>query len=103
MVRALGAKERRIDDLTTHCDAFVTPSELAHYWRLRPALLSDYIQTGVLRAFRFGERLFRIRTADALDFERLTEMPSRRKRPARRRLKKGEAAGVGASAAKKLK
>jgi hypothetical protein len=58
-----------IKALSTHPAAYVTPTELARYWGLKMAELLDHIRAGRLPALRFSQRLFRIRTVDAIEFE----------------------------------
>jgi hypothetical protein len=58
-----------IKALGTHPAAYVTPTELARYWGLKVAELLDHIRAGRLPALRFSQRLFRVRTADAIEFE----------------------------------
>jgi hypothetical protein len=73
MVKAR-SRNKVIPNLATHPAAYVTPAELARYWRIPPAELLEHIQTGSLKALRFGARLFRIRTKDAIEFERRIRM-----------------------------
>jgi hypothetical protein len=78
MVKARSRSERSIQSLASHPSAYVTPAELAKYWQLAPTELLEHIQDGTLKAIRFGARLFRIRTKDAIEFERRTRIWPRR-------------------------
>jgi hypothetical protein len=78
MVKARSRSDRGIQTLANHPSAYVTPAELAKYWQLAPAELLEHIQDGTLKAIRFGVRLFRIRTKDAIEFERRIRMWPRR-------------------------
>ena len=59
-----------ISNLRTHSASYVTVAELAEYWEVTRQLVYKHIQTGLLPAMRLGPRCFRVRTADAIDFER---------------------------------
>jgi excisionase family DNA binding protein len=58
-----------IRDLTCHPSTFVTVDELAQYWSLSRRQVRKHIQSGTLEAMVLGPRLYRIRTAAALEFE----------------------------------
>lgn len=68
-----GRRRRRpgpqIHDLGTHQGAYVTLPSLKAYWQVEYQTLRKWVQGGYLPAYRFG-RLWRVRTADALAFER---------------------------------
>jgi excisionase family DNA binding protein len=64
----------RVRDLKTHPEPYVTVAELAEYWLVGRKQIYKQIEAGTLRAIRLGPRLLRIRTADALDFERRANM-----------------------------
>jgi excisionase family DNA binding protein len=64
----------RVRDLKTHPQPYVTVAELAEYWLVGRKQIYKQIEAGTLRAIRLGPRLLRIRTADALDFERRANM-----------------------------
>lgn len=57
-----------IQDLSNHARPFVSVRELAQYWDLSRHELYKQIDAGTLPAVRLGPRLYRIRTADALQF-----------------------------------
>lgn len=65
-----GSERTRLRDLRAHPKPFVTIAELAEYWLVGRKQLYKQIDAGTLRAIRLGPRLLRIRTVDALDFER---------------------------------
>lgn len=71
-----GTKRRRnkIESLRSHREPWVTVGELAEYWIVSRKQIYKQIEAGTLRAIRLGPRLLRIRTSDALDFERLAKM-----------------------------
>ena len=88
----------RVQDLKTHPEPYVTVAELAEYWLIGRKQVYKQIETGTLPAIRLGPRLLRIRTADAIEFERRantrppssramepTEQPVRRSAHLRRR------------------
>ena len=49
---------------------FLTPSQLAACWGIDQKEIVRRIESGELQALRFGARLFRVRTADALAYEK---------------------------------
>ncbi len=59
-----------ITNLSTHAASYVSVAELAEYWEVTRQLVYKHIQAGSLPAMRLGPRCFRVRTTDALDFER---------------------------------
>ena len=63
-----------IQDLTTHAAAYVTVSELAEYWLVSRKMIYKQIEAGTLRIVKLGPRLLRIRTVEAVDFERRASM-----------------------------
>ncbi len=67
-----GQTKRRggIRDLLTHAAAYVTVSDLADYWLVSRKMIYKQIEAGTLDTIKLGPRLIRIRTDDALDFER---------------------------------
>jgi excisionase family DNA binding protein len=65
-----------ISNLKTHSASYVTVAELAEYWEVTRQLVYKHIQTGLLPAMRLGPRCFRVRTADAIDFEQLLSSKS---------------------------
>ena len=65
-----------ISNLKTHSASYVTVPELAEYWEVTRQLVYKHIQTGLLPAMRLGPRCFRVRTTDAIDFERLLSSKS---------------------------
>jgi excisionase family DNA binding protein len=64
----------RLHDLQSHPEPYVTVAELAEYWRVGRKQIYKQIDAGTLPAIRHGPRLLRIKTADALDFERRANM-----------------------------
>jgi excisionase family DNA binding protein len=65
-----------ISNLKNHSASYVTVAELAEYWEVTRQLVYKHIQTGLLPAMRLGPRCFRVRTTDAIDFERLLSSKS---------------------------
>lgn len=65
-----------IANLKTHSASYVTVAELAEYWEVTRQLVYKHIQSGLLPAMRLGPRCFRVRTADAIEFERLLSSKS---------------------------
>ena len=61
---------KRISQLASHVDPFVTVAELAEYWLVSRKQVYKQIKGGLLPALRIGPRLLRIRTRDAFEFER---------------------------------
>jgi excisionase family DNA binding protein len=57
-------------DLASHLATYVTVTELAEYWMISRKQIYKQIEEGYLPAIRLGPRLLRIRTSDALLFER---------------------------------
>ena len=84
-------RRARIQDLKTHTAPYVTVSELADYWLVSRKLIYKQIEAGTLHTIKLGPRLLRIRTAEALDFERRANMH----RPTRDRGKSASAGGSG--------
>jgi excisionase family DNA binding protein len=60
-----------ITNLNNHSASYVTVAELAAYWEVTRQLVYKHIQSGLLPAIRLGPRCFRVRTEDAVAFERL--------------------------------
>jgi excisionase family DNA binding protein len=65
-----------ITNLNTHSASYVTVAELAEYWDVTRQLVYKHIQSGLLPAMRLGPRCFRVRTTDAVDFEKLLSSKS---------------------------
>ncbi len=63
-----------LHDLASHSEPYVTVAELAEYWLVGRKQIYKQIDAGTLPAIRLGPRLLRIRTADALEFERRANM-----------------------------
>ena len=63
-----------IRKLQDHPLPYVTASDLADYWKVSRKQIYKQIGGGRLKAVRFGPRLFRISTADAIEFERSAKM-----------------------------
>ena len=59
-----------IQSLSNHPRPFVSIRELADYWDISRHAIYKQIDAGTLPAVRLGLRLYRIRTADAIDFAR---------------------------------
>lgn len=59
-----------IRDLSAHPSKFVTVPELAEYWAVSRQQIYKRIEAGDLEAIRLSSRLYRVRTAAALEFER---------------------------------
>ena len=76
----------RLKDLKSHPEPYVTVAELAEYWLVGRKQIYKQIDAGTLPAIRLGPRILRIRTADALQFERLAKM----NRPANRASEPGD-------------
>ena len=80
-----------VKDLQSHSDPYVTVAELAEYWLVGRKQIYKQIEAGTLPAIRLGPRLLRIRTADALEFERRANMrPAREEDSATRRLRRAQ-------------
>jgi excisionase family DNA binding protein len=67
-------RERKIRNLQEHADPYVSPSELATYWSVSRKQIYKQIEAGTLKALRLGPRLLRIRTTEAVEFERSARM-----------------------------
>jgi excisionase family DNA binding protein len=65
---------KRIKSLADHPEPYVTTTDLAQYWMVSRKQIYKQIEAGTLQAIRLGPRLLRIRTAAALEFERLAKM-----------------------------
>jgi excisionase family DNA binding protein len=63
-----------IRDLATHSAQYVTVGELADYWAVSRQQIYKSIECGALSAIRLGARLYRVRTAAALVYERTARM-----------------------------
>ena len=63
-----------IRDLATHQSTYVTVPELAEYWAVSRQQIYKRIEVGDLAAIRLSPRLYRVRTAAALQFERRVNM-----------------------------
>jgi excisionase family DNA binding protein len=61
---------KQLQDLASHLATYVTVNELAEYWMISRKQIYKQIEMGYLPAIRLGPRLLRIRTIDALQFER---------------------------------
>ena len=64
----------RLQDLKSHPEPYVTVAELAQYWLVGRKQIYKQIDAGTLPAIRLGPRILRIRTADAIKFERSANM-----------------------------
>jgi excisionase family DNA binding protein len=65
---------RRIVDLQSHPEPYVTTSDLADYWRVSRKQIYKQIEAGTLKAIRLGPRLMRISTVEAIRFEEMAKM-----------------------------
>lgn len=73
-----------ITRLEDHPEPFVTVGQLARYWAVSRKQIYKQIEGGTLTAVRFGPRLLRIKTSEALRFEREAKMtPDPQTRPVR--------------------
>ena len=70
----------RVRDLAAHPLPYVTVAQLADYWLVGRKQIYKQIDAGTLPAIRLGPRLMRIRTVDAIEFERRANLrrPSHR-------------------------
>jgi len=59
-----------IRDLAAHPARYVTIAELAEYWAVSRQQIYKRIESGALEAIQLGSRLYRVRTAAALEYER---------------------------------
>jgi excisionase family DNA binding protein len=85
----------RLRDLAAHPEPYVTVAELADYWLVGRKQIYKQIDAGQLPAIRLGPRLMRIRTKDAIEFERRANMrrPPQRAVEAKRPVKRAAAVG----------
>jgi excisionase family DNA binding protein len=60
----------RLQELASHVAPYVTVGELAWYWSVSRKQIYKQIEEGNLPAIRLGPRSLRIRTSDAIQFER---------------------------------
>ena len=70
-----------ITNLNTHIASYVTVADLAEYWDVTRQLVYKHIESGLLPAMRLGPRCVRVRTRDAIEFERLLSSKSTPGRP----------------------
>lgn len=63
-----------INNLATHPRPYVSVGELATYWGIGRKQIYKQLDAGTLEAIRLGPRLYRIRTAQALEFERKAKL-----------------------------
>jgi excisionase family DNA binding protein len=69
------SKTRRpIVRLQTHPDPYVTTTDLADYWGIDRKQIYKQIDAGTLTALRLGAHTLRIKTAEAIRFERAAKM-----------------------------
>jgi excisionase family DNA binding protein len=59
-----------IRELATHSARYVTVAELAEYWSVSRQQIYKRIESGALEAIQLGPRLYRVRTAAAVTYER---------------------------------
>ena len=67
-------KRSPLRNLKTHPGVYLKPGELAEYWLVNRRQIYKQIDAGTLPAIRLGPRLWRVRTADAIEFERAANM-----------------------------
>jgi len=65
---------RRIVRLQTHPDPYITTTDLADYWGISRKQIYKQIDAGTLTALRLGPHILRIKTAEAVRFERVAKM-----------------------------
>jgi excisionase family DNA binding protein len=65
---------RRIARLQTHPDPYVSTTDLADYWGVSRKQIYKQIDAGTLAALRLGPHILRIKTAEAIRFERAAKM-----------------------------
>jgi excisionase family DNA binding protein len=65
---------RKIRDLRTHPEPYVTTSDLADYWGVSRKQIYKQIDAGTLGAIRLGPRLLRISAVEARRFEVIARM-----------------------------
>jgi excisionase family DNA binding protein len=65
---------RRITDLQTHSEPYVTTTDLADYWGVSRKQIYKQLDAGTLVAIRLGPRLLRISTVEARRFEVIAKM-----------------------------
>ena len=68
------ASRTRIVNLATHTEKYVSVGQLAEYWQVSRKQIYKQIDAGTLEAIRLGERLYRIRTSTAFEFEKRANM-----------------------------
>jgi excisionase family DNA binding protein len=78
---------RKILDLQTHPEPYLTTSDLAEYWGVSRKQIYKQIDAGTLVAIRLGPRLMRISTVEAIRFEVVARMspPRECETPSQRR------------------
>jgi excisionase family DNA binding protein len=90
---------RRLEE---HTEPFVTVAALAKYWAVSRKQIYKQIEAGTLTALKFGPRLLRIRTTEALRFEQDAKMTAVRRdepgQPLRHVPRHGAGTGDGALA-----
>ena len=69
----------RVQDLRSHPEPYVTVAELAKYWLVGRKYIYKLIGTGRLAAIRLGPRALRVRTTEAIRFERRSSTPASRR------------------------
>lgn len=69
-----GSVLKRIHDLASHPEHYVTTTDLAEYWHVSRKQIYKQIQAGTLKAMKLGPRLFRVSIAEALRFEIAAKM-----------------------------
>jgi excisionase family DNA binding protein len=53
----------------------VTIADLSEYWMVSRKQIYKQIESGALHAIRLGPRLLRVSKADAIEFERVAQLP----------------------------
>ena len=69
---------RRITDLVTHDQRFITPRQLADYLSEDLRQVHKWIQAGTLPAYRFGERTWKIDLSEAVIFVQRSRFQAKR-------------------------
>jgi excisionase family DNA binding protein len=74
MQRTSAKRNGELQDLASHAAPYVTVNELSRYWLISRKQIYKQIEKGKLPAIRFGPRSLRIRTRDAVQFERQSSL-----------------------------
>jgi excisionase family DNA binding protein len=74
MPRTNDKRVSELRDLASHAAPYVTVNELSRYWLISRKQIYKQIEKGKLPAIRLGPRSLRIRTRDAVQFERRSSL-----------------------------